>query len=92
VTSHQPAIRQISDEKARLQDRFLEQFRDTATPCKEAPDVWMSASLAERNYAKEQCREHCDLVAACHAWASAPPRERYGVWGGRDHTKKEKKK
>jgi len=92
VTAHQPSVRRISDDKRRLQDRFLEQFRDTATPCKEAPDVWMSASLAERNHAKELCREKCDLVDACHAWASEPPREKWGVWGGRDWTTKEKKK
>jgi hypothetical protein len=82
----------ISADKARLRDRFLEQFRDYDAPCKEAPDVWMSAVLAQRNRAKELCREKCDLIDACRAWASEPPREKYGVFGGRDWTAKEKEK
>jgi hypothetical protein len=92
AVGQQPPRRRISDDKRRLQDRFLEQFRDTPTPCKDAPDVWMSAVLAERNRAKELCREKCDLIAACRAWASEPPREKYGVLGGRDWTTKEKEK
>jgi hypothetical protein len=84
-----PASR--TSDKARLRDRFLEAFRDTDTPCKEAPDMWMSASLADRNRAKALCREQCPLVALCDAWASEPPRETYGVWGARDHSPKEKK-
>jgi hypothetical protein len=82
----------ISADKIRLRDRFLEQFRDYDAPCKEAPDVWMSAVLAQRNRAKELCREKCDLVDACHAWAAAKPRETYGVFGGRDWGPKEKEK
>jgi hypothetical protein len=89
-TNRATPTNRISDDKARLRDRFLEAFRDTDTPCKEAPDVWMSASLAERNRAKKLCRDDCPLIAPCHAWAAASPREIYGVWGGRDHTTKEK--
>ena len=89
MTAHQPPVRRISDEKARLQYRFLEQFRDTDTPCKKDPDMWVSASLAERNRAKELCREKCDLIDACRAWAAATPRETYGVFGGRDWGPKE---
>jgi hypothetical protein len=81
----------ISNDKARLRDRFLEQFRDTATPCKKAPDLWVSVMLADRNRAKKLCREKCDLIDDCRAWASEPPREKYGVFGGRDWTTKEKK-
>jgi hypothetical protein len=79
-----------TSDKARLRDRFLEQFRDYDAPCKDAPDVWMSAVLAERNRAKKLCREKCDLIDACRAWAAEPPREKYGVLGGRDWTTKEK--
>jgi hypothetical protein len=82
----------ISAEKARLRDRFLEQFRDTATPCKKEPDMWVSAMLAQRNRAKKLCRTRCTLLAPCHAWANEPPRERYGVLGGRDWTAKEKQR
>jgi hypothetical protein len=88
---YQPPRRRISADKARLRDRFLEQFRDTATPCKKEPDLWVSAMLADRNRAKKQCRR-CPLLAPCHAWAAEPPRETYGVWGARDHTTKDKKK
>ena len=80
----------ISSDKARLRDRFLEQFRDTPTPCKKESDMWVSAVLAQRNSAKKLCRTRCSLLAPCYAWANEPPREKYGVLGGRDWTTKEK--
>jgi len=79
-----------TSDKARLRDRFLEAFRDTDTPCKKEPDIYVSAMVAERNHAKKLCRTDCDLIDACRAWASEPPREKYGVLGGRDWTTKEK--
>ena len=90
AVGQQAPRRRISVDKARLRDRFLEQFRDYDAPCKEDPDRWVSVSLAQRNRAKELCREECDLVADCRALAGATPRETYGVFGGRDWGPKEK--
>lgn len=87
----------VSDEKAHARDAFLARYWTTEAPCKQAPDLWHSESLADRNQAERACKGNhkarpCPLLELCDAWASADPPERRGVWGGRDRGKKEAKK
>jgi hypothetical protein len=60
------------------------------TPCSE-PDThhyWLSEDPAERKKAARWCRG-CPVLHDCGA-AAAARREAFGVWGGRDFTKRQR--
>ncbi|MGW2210144.1 WhiB family transcriptional regulator [Streptomyces sp. NPDC001781] len=57
--------------------------RTPGLPCRTDPEPWFSPDPTARQYAVQQCRTACPLLAAClqHAFTAG---EQSGVWGGVD--------
>lgn len=57
------------------------------TPCQTRPDPFVSDHATERADAAETCRAACALAETCRAYTDAAG-EQWGVWGGRDRTRR----
>jgi hypothetical protein len=76
---------------ARASERFTKALDRLAAagqkiPCSDSADLWLSESQHARAEAARLCRG-CPVIAECRAAAKARG-ERFGVWGGKDFTRK----
>lgn len=67
-------------------DRMERQAQRTITlPCMTWPDMWYSDDKEQQADAATACHA-CPLQWECLAVAQASPKERWGIWAGKDYT------